>query len=126
MIIGGKLDLAQDFDQIAIVVDWLDACRARDLEALLDLYAQDASLECACNNLEILRGRAELASYWRPRLGEFSPTAFGLDEITPDAEGVMLHYISFEGKPVQILFAFDGNGKILKTRCEPSAGRAQS
>jgi hypothetical protein len=121
MIIGGKLALSKDFDQIAIVVDWLDACRARDLEALLDLYAPDASLECACNDRKIFRGRADLASYWRPRLGDFSPTAFGLDEITPDAGGVVLDYVSFEGKPVRIYFAFDGDGKILQTRCEPSA-----
>jgi hypothetical protein len=121
MIIGGKMDLSKDFDQIAIVVDWLDACRARDLEALLDLYAQGASLECACNDRKILQSRADLASYWRPRLGDFSPTALGLDEITPDAEGVVVDYISFEGKPVRIYFAFDGDGKILQTRCEPSA-----
>ena len=121
MIIGGKLGLSKDFDQIAIVVDWLDACRARDLEALLDLYAQGASLECACNDRKILQSRADLASYWRPRLGDFSPTALGLDEITPDAEGVVVDYISFEGKPVRIYFAFDGDGKILQTRCEPSA-----
>jgi hypothetical protein len=121
MIIGGKLGLSKDFDQIAIVVDWLDACRARDLEALLDLYAQDASLECACSDRKILKGRADLASYWRPRLGDFSPTAFGLDEITPDAEGVVVDYISLEGKPVRIFFVFDGDGKILQTRCEPSA-----
>ena len=121
MIIGGKLGLSKDFDQIAIVVDWLDACRARDLEALLDLYAQDASLECACNDRKVFQGRADLASYWRPRLGDFSPTAFGVDEITPDAEGVVVDYVSFEGKPVRIYFAFDGDGKILQTRCEPSA-----
>jgi len=121
MIIGGKLGLSKDFDQIAIVVDWLDACRARDLEALLDLYAQDASLECVCHDRKIVQGRADLASYWRPRLGDFSPTALGLDEITPDAEGVVVDYISFEGKPVRIFFAFDGDGKILQTRCTPSA-----
>ena len=121
MIIGGKMDLSKDFDQIAIVVDWLDACRARDLEALLDLYAQGASLECACNDRKFLQSRADLASYWRPRLGDFSPTALGLDEITPDAEGVVVDYISFEGKLVRIYFAFDGDGKILQTRCEPSA-----
>jgi ketosteroid isomerase-like protein len=120
MIIG-RSDLSKDFDQIAIVVDWLDACRARDLEALLDLYAQDASLECACNDRKVFQGRADLASYWRPRLGDFSPTAFGLDEITPSADGVVLDYVSFEGKPVRIYFAFDGDGKILQTRCEPSA-----
>lgn len=118
--------MPQDFDQIAIVVDWLDACRAGDLEALLDLYAQDASLECACNAREILRGRTELASYWRSRLGEFSPNAFGLNEITPEVGGVVLYYIGFEGKPVRMLFAFDGNGRIMKTRCEPSAGRVPS
>jgi hypothetical protein len=117
----GKLDLSKDFDQIAIVVDWLDACRAPDLEALLDIYAPDASLECTCNDRTMLRGRADLASYWRPRLSAFSPTAFGLNEITPNAEGVVVDYISFEGKPVRIFFAFDGDGKILQTRCEPSA-----
>jgi ketosteroid isomerase-like protein len=120
MIIG-RSDLSKDFDQIAVVVDWLDACRARDLEALLDLYAQDASLECACNDRKVFQGRADLASYWRPRLGDFSPTAFGLDEITPSADGVVLDYVSFEGKPVRIYFAFDNDGKVLQTRCEPSA-----
>jgi hypothetical protein len=119
-MIMGRSGLSKDFDQIAVVVDWLDACRARDLEALLDLYAQDASFECVCNDRKIFQGRADLASYWRPRLGDFSPTAFELDEITPDAEGVVLEYISFEGKPVRIYFAFDGDGKILHTRCEPS------
>lgn len=120
MIIG-RSDLSKDFDQIAVVVDWLDACRARDLEALLDLYAQDASLECASNDRKVFKGRADLACYWRPRLGDFSSTAFGLDEITTDAEGVVLDYVSLEGKPVRIYFAFDADGKILQTRCEPSA-----
>jgi ketosteroid isomerase-like protein len=116
----GKTGLSKNFDQIAIVVDWLDACRAGDLEALLDLYAQDASLECACNDRKILHGRADLTAYWGPRLRDFSLTAFGLKEITPAAEGVVLDYSSFEGKPVRVFFAFDGNGRILQTRCEPS------
>ena len=120
-MIGGKLALTKDFDQIAIVVDWLDACRARDLEALLDLYSQDASLECDCNDRKMLQGRADLASYWGAQLGAFSPTAFGLDEIAPDAEGVVLDYISFEGKPVRIFFVFDTAGKIVQTRCQPAA-----
>jgi ketosteroid isomerase-like protein len=86
----GRVNLSTNFDQIAIVIDWLDACRAGDLEALLDLYAQDASLECACNDRKLLHGRADLASYWGPRLGDFSPTAFGLDEIAPAGEGARL------------------------------------
>ena len=64
----GIADLADDFDQIALVVDWLDACRNRDLAALLDLYADDATLECRCGEAKVSEGRAELESYWRPRL----------------------------------------------------------
>ena len=45
-------DLAEDFDQVALVVDWLDACRNRDLAALLDLYADDAMFECGCGEVE--------------------------------------------------------------------------
>ena len=124
-VIRGSSDLPDDFDQIAAVVDWLDACRAHNLKALLDLYAQDASLECTCDDQKIHQGRAELESYWRPRLDDFSPTAFSLDDITPAPGGVVLYYISSEGMPVRIFFAFDGNGKILQTRCERStqAGR---
>ncbi len=60
-------NMPKDFDAIAIVVDWLDACRKRDLAALLDLYADDASLECVCDGNAVLCGRAALEAYWRPR-----------------------------------------------------------
>ncbi len=109
--------LSENFDPIAVAVDWLDACRARDLDSLLDLYAQQARLECMCDGLKIHVGRAELESYWRPRLGDFSPLAFGLEEIALDGEGVVLDYQSYEGKPVRIHFAFDRDGKITQTRC---------
>ena len=114
--------MPNDIDQIAVVVDWLDACRTRNLEALLDLYApQNASLECECGGPRVHEGRAGLASYWHPRLDSPSPTAFGMDEIMPVTDGVVLDYLSFEGKPVRMFFTFDGEGKILQTRCVPSA-----
>lgn len=34
------------FDAIAVVVDWIDAFRRDRLGALLDLYADDATIEC--------------------------------------------------------------------------------
>ena len=49
-----------------------------------------------------------------------SGCAFGLEEITPRDDGVMLDYLSFEGKPVQILFVFDAQGKISHMHCTPS------
>ena len=113
-------NLPNDFDQIAIVVDWLDACRLRNLDALLDLYAQDASLECECEG-GLHTGRTRLEAYWGPRLAAMSPSAFGVDAIMPVEDGVVLDYVSFEDKPVRIVFTFNGEGKILQSRCTPSA-----
>jgi len=110
-------NLPKDFDPIAVTIDWLDACRARDLDALLDLYAEGARLECECGGRSIHVGRTELESYWRPRFGKFASVASGLDEITLDADGVVLDYQGQEGKPIRIHFAFDRDGKIVHTRC---------
>ena len=118
--VDGMAGLADDFDQVALVVDWLDACRNRDLAALLDLYADDAKLECQCGEAEVSQGRAELESYWRPRLKVLAPTAFGLEEITPAAGSVVLDYLSYEGKPVRIAFSFTRDGKIQRTSCAPT------
>ena len=60
----GIANLADGFDQVALVVDWLDACRNRDLAMLLDLYADNATLECRCGEARISEGRAGLESYW--------------------------------------------------------------
>ena len=114
-------NLPRDVDQVAVVVDWLDACRRHDLAALLDLYAPTASLECNCEGGSIYAGRAALEAYWRPRLEAFSPDAFGLVEIAPCTEGVVLDYLNSEGKPVRIFFAFDAGGMILQSRCGPFA-----
>lgn len=110
--------MEDDFDKMAAVVDWLDCCKNRDLEALLDLYADNASLECSCENARI-SGRSQLAAYWEPKLSGMSPDAFGLEEITPLGDGIALDYLSYECKPVRITFAFDAHGKIAYTRCEP-------
>ena len=114
-------NLPKEVDQVAVVVDWLDACRRQELGALLDLYAADASLECGCDGGNSYSGRAALEAYWRPRLEAFSPDAFGLDEIAPSADGVVLDYLNSEGKPIRMVFTFDAAGKILQTHCKPFA-----
>jgi hypothetical protein len=120
MVEGDQVKLLHsqnNFDQIAVVVDWLDACRRGDLDALLNLYAPEASLECQCDGATVSEGRARLASYWGPRLGGFAPNAFGLEEIQPTPDGVQLDYMSHEGLPVRMVFSFTGDGKILRTHC---------
>jgi hypothetical protein len=109
-----SVELADNLDTMAVVVDWLDCCRSCNLDALLDLYAEDASLECACEGIRI-NGRAQLAAYWKPKLSRMSPGAFGLEEITPHPDGVALDYLSFENRPVRVFFGFAPSGKISHT-----------
>jgi hypothetical protein len=116
-----RLVLPDDFDGMAVVVDWLDALRNRNIELLLEAYAADATLECACEGVNV-GGRADIGAYWRPKLASFAPAAFGLEEITPSSDGVMLDYLNFEGKPVRIRFAFNASGEIVHMICEPTQG----
>lgn len=111
---------ASDFDPMAIAVDWLDACRARDLGRLLGLYDHGASLRCDCSGA-IHNGIVQLRQYWADRLAGAVPGAFELNEITPSGDRVVLDYAGFEGKPVRIEFEFARSGKIAATRCEPAA-----
>jgi ketosteroid isomerase-like protein len=106
-------------DPVATVVDWLDACRSRRIQALLELYDDGATLECACDGQQSLTGRAALEAYWRSRLAAPSPGSFAMDDVAADTEGVILDCRNQDGKPVRIHFRFNGTGKILHTRCRP-------
>ena len=52
------------FDPMAAAIDWLDVYRAADI-TIADLYAEDAALECRCNEFTTLIGRSAIAKYWR-------------------------------------------------------------
>jgi hypothetical protein len=109
-----------DFDQMGVVVDWVDACRNGDLAMLLDLYADDAQLECTCNGSQRYRGRSELEAYWRPRLDAFSLAGFGLEEISPAPQGVDLEYSVAGALRIRASFRFSPEGKIYSTLCGPA------
>ena len=117
------MTLNSAFDPIAVVVDWLDACRARCLDGLLNLYDAGASLQCACDGPYIYQGREDLARYWSPRLEKAVPHAFSLTDLLPDdtdgKPGVVLDYVGYDGKPVRIRFRFTKTGKISQTVCGP-------
>lgn len=109
-----------DFDQMGIVVDWFDACRNGDLEELLSLYADDASLECQCHGMRHYRGRHELGAYWGPQLGTFMSAGFGLEDISPAPHGVALEYSIAGSLRIRASFSFRADGKISRTTCEPA------
>ena len=111
------------FAPLAVVVDWLDACRARTLDDLLDLYDARGSLECACAGPYIYQGRDDIARYWSPRLAKAVPHAFALTDVAPannnDRPCVVLDYVGYDGKPVRVRFLFTKAGKIAQTVCSP-------
>ncbi|WP_407113136.1 nuclear transport factor 2 family protein [Bradyrhizobium sp. LMG 9283] len=58
------------FDPMAVAIDWLDAYRAGDIEAILDMYAEDAVVHCGCGGVKTISGREALRAYWLDRLRE--------------------------------------------------------
>ena len=110
----GASDLPEDFDQIAVVVDWLDACRRRDIEALLDLYAPDASFQCECSGAQLHQGRLP----WKPIGVRGSATSIrrpipgGNRARSPTAWSSTTWML--RARPVRVLFSFTADGKILR------------
>ncbi|WLB54729.1 nuclear transport factor 2 family protein [Bradyrhizobium japonicum] len=106
-----------DFDPIAIVIDWLDACRERRLEDLLALYADQATLDC-CSG-ERFVGRSGLLRYWPAKLRGATAAAFVLDEVRPEQDCIRLDYRDYDGTAVSTKFWFDADGKFTRTLCAP-------
>jgi len=106
-----------EFDPIAIVIDWLDACRERRLEDLLALYADQATLHC-CSG-ERFVGRPGLLRHWPAKLRGATSAAFVLDEVCPEHDCVRLDYRDCDGAAVSTKFWFDDEGGIVRTLCTP-------
>ena len=106
------------FDALAVAVDWLDAYRAAKLDVLLDLYDDDASLECGCGGQKTLIGKAALKHYWIQRFAEH--IALELDDIQPADDGVAVAYQTSRGL-VRVVFSFNAVGRISHSQCGPVA-----
>ena len=102
------------FDPMAVVVDWLDAYRAKDLIAILDLYDDDATVECDCDGLKILAGKEALAAYWKQRLEEMP--ASELSDLQATTDGVNVAYATAHGI-VSAIVELGASGKIARVRC---------
>ena len=106
------------FDPLAVAIDWLDFAKLGDLDGLLGLYDERATLECDCEGVT-LAGRQSLAAYWTPKLESMLGSAFTLDDMILTGDGVQIDYQSYEGKAVRIHFRFTPSGKIAHTSCGP-------
>lgn len=78
------------FDPMAAAVDWLDAYRSGDLETILGLYSDIATIECGCGGATTINGREALRVYWERRLRDYP--AADLDDLQPAREGAAVTY----------------------------------
>ena len=104
-------------DHLANAIDWLDAYRLGDIEAILSMYADDAVIECGCNGAQTISGAKSLRAYWVKRLAEHPATE--LDDLRPSADGATVTYLT-RGGVVGAVLEFDRNGKIAFVRCGPT------
>ena len=105
------------FDPMAVAIDWLEAYRAEDIEALLDLYDEGASLECDCGGQKIMVGREAIRAYWKIRFSD--KPHFEFEEFTPVHRGVHFSYRIKSGV-VKVLLDYNDVGKIERSRCGPT------
>lgn len=105
------------FDPMAVAIDWLDAYRAGDIEAILELYAEDAVVHCGCSGVKTVTGREALRAYWVDRLRKCP--AGTLDDLHPSDDGPIISYVTSTGV-MSALFAFDADGRIKELDCSPS------
>ena len=107
-----------DLDRLGVVVDWLDACRSGQLNALLNLYEEQATLICDCDGIN-LAGRNSIAIYWKSKLESKAASAFTLGGMILTGDEIQVDCQSCKGKPVRVHFRFSPLGKILHTKFGP-------
>jgi len=105
------------FDAMAAATDWLDAYRARNIHAMLDMYADNAVVECGCGGTKIITGGDALRTYWEQRLKDYP--ASESDSLHPLGDGATISYVTRTGV-VSAILEFDKEGRIAALRCGPS------
>ena len=101
---------------MAAAIDWLDAYRAGDIEAILELYAEDAVVHCGCSGASNTVRKA-LRAYRIDRLRKYP--AGTLDDLNPSHnDGTVISYITDTGV-MRALIAFDAAGRIKMLDCSP-------
>lgn len=106
------------FDPMAAAIDWLDAYRAGDLDAILKMHADDAVIHCGCGTMKTISGEETLRAYWVERLQEYP--ASDLDNVHPLQDGSLISYVTCMGV-VDARLTFDASGRIVLIDCAPAS-----
>jgi ketosteroid isomerase-like protein len=104
------------FDPMAAAIDWLDAYRSSDLELMLNMFADDAVIQCGCCAMTTIRGKETFRAYWAQRFQDCVP--YDLDDLQPSGKGTFISYVTSAGT-VSAAVQFDQDGKIAFMRLGP-------
>lgn len=104
------------FDPMAAAMDWLEAYRARDIEAILKMYADNAIIECGCGGMKTITGKDSLRAYWQQRLKDYP--ASELDDLQTASAGATVAYRTPDGV-IGATLEFDPDGRIRLLQCRP-------
>jgi hypothetical protein len=100
------------FDPMAVAVDWLDAYRAADLGAILNMYADDAVTDCTSDGRTVT-GMKGLRAYWERRFRDYP--ASDLDNLRASAEGARISFVARD-RVVTATMEFNAEGRISRLR----------
>ena len=102
------------FHPMAAAVDWLDAYRAGDVDAIVEMFADDAVIHCSCGSIKLVTEKESLRAYWVQRIREYP--ASGLDYLHPSDGGAMISYIARD-REIAAVLTFNASGQINTLSC---------
>lgn len=107
-------------DLNALAREWVAAWNAHDLERVLALYAEDASMASpyigamGLSEAGRLHGKDALRGYWGRALPNHPDLHFDLKAVFVGPDSVVIHYRNDRGAEVCEYLRVDGDGKILE------------
>jgi ketosteroid isomerase-like protein len=99
--------------------EWIAAWNAHDLERVLAHYADDFEMaspvivQIAGEPSGVLRGKTNVAAYWRQALARMPNLHFTLERVLVGAESVAIAYRGHRGASVET-FWFGADGKVVR------------
>jgi steroid delta-isomerase-like uncharacterized protein len=109
-----------------IAKSWTDAWNNRDLDALMEHYADDVVFHSPFIKLlnegdsTTIHGKAALREYFQRGIEEYPHMRFQLHRTGLGAGSIVLNYISVNGMLANELHILDANGKAIEVRCHYS------
>jgi len=102
----------------AFVADWIAAWNARDLDAVLDHYADDivfwsprikivTGRDIAC-----VEGKPALEAYWSKAMEDAPELRFTLQRVYVGSEAITIAYANHRGENAAETLVFDRHGRV--------------